>query len=113
MNTNEFPHYPRFIINCSDGNGLVTADLNELKHLTKTNEPGRIESFNIGDTFSIKWQTEKTVLLYKVSKIEIKEIMYDTDDRIMGVNNFDRNPVTGIDKYWLMGLYIFLDLVHQ
>jgi hypothetical protein len=92
---------------------LSTADLNLLQGFSKDDQPTKINSFNIDDIVTIKWPDLETPLEYKVSKIEIKEIMYDTDERILGMNQYDFNPVTGKNKFWLMGLYIFLDLVHQ
>lgn len=113
MKTNDLDHYPRFIFNCSDGRCLSTADLDFLKHFSKDDQPTNINSFNIDDIINIKWADLDGHLDYKVSKIEIKEIMYDTSEQILGMNKDDFNPVIGKDKFWLMGLYIFLDLVHQ
>ncbi|MGV8877808.1 MAG: hypothetical protein ACOH2A_02130 [Sphingobacteriaceae bacterium] len=113
MKTNDLNHYPRFIFNCSDGRGLSTADLDFLKGFSKDDQMTNISSFNIDDIISIKWADLEEHLEYKVSKIEIKEIMYNTDERILGMNEFDVNPVFGKDKYWLMGLYVFLELIDQ
>jgi hypothetical protein len=111
---NLLPYYPRFILNCSDGKCLSTGDLDIFKFITESSSDYNISRFYPGQRINIAWENgagEKEIKSYELKSIEVQEIKYDLDAPSYGLNSNDCMGLHGIEKKWMMEIYIFLDAV--
>lgn len=85
MTINDFTHYPRFVFNTSDNICFSTADLDELKFFTHIPDNHKIKSFCTGEIIQILWKHIKYPIKYRISKIDIRDIRYDTEEKLYGI----------------------------
>lgn len=112
--TNNLPYYPRFILNCDDGNCMSTGDLEMFKFIKEANNNYEITRFTPGQLIQISWSNENDEpqpQIYKVEKIEIHQIKYDLDEPTYGINTNDCTGIVGKEKKWMMDIYVFLNRV--
>jgi hypothetical protein len=113
MNLNDLQYYPRFVFNCSDGKCFSTDDLALLKDI---NIPhiNKIDQFRTGEEISIKWSDIDEPKQYIILKIDIRDIRYDSDEKLYGFHEDDCSAIsTDKDKFHLMSIFIFLEAVEE
>ena len=113
----DLPYYPRFILNCSDGNCFTTADIDEFEYVKEVGTDYDLSRFKINQKLEIQWvddNDEQLLKKYKVSNIEIHQIKRDIDEPTYGMNMNDcSGGIAGRRKKHLMEIYIFLDSLDE
>ncbi len=111
MNINDLDYYVRFVFNCSDELGFSTDCPDYLKKFVKT-EDGKYpnDRFNIGDKIVILWQ-DHGERLYFVSKVEIRDLRYDTSEKLYGMYEEDHANLSDKERFSFMTIFISLDAV--
>ncbi|QHS55458.1 hypothetical protein GWR56_07865 [Mucilaginibacter sp. 14171R-50] len=113
MNINDLKYYVRFVFNCSDGLGFSTDSADHIKNCVKGQDgKSTNEQFNIGDEIVIIWD-EYGERSYTVSEVEIRDIRYDTDEKLYGVHLDDRGNITDTDRFSFMTIFVSLTAVEE
>ncbi|RZJ81873.1 MAG: hypothetical protein EOO47_02675 [Flavobacterium sp.] len=111
MKINQLDHYPRFVFNCSDDYGFATDDLDLFKFFRNENDMYPITSFKMGEEVTLKRDDQDEPVLYKISDIQIRDIRYDTNEKLYGVYEDDRATYQNKEKFHVMSIFISLDLI--
>ena len=109
MKINDLKHYPRFVISRPDGKCFSTLDLDELKYMNNDDHDSKINSFRTGEIIKVKWNDKNETLRYKIQKIDIRDLRYDTEEPLYGAWEDDCTSLSGMEKIELMAIFIFLE----
>lgn len=110
-------YYPRFVLTCSDGQCLATADLDYLLKYVRDAEDnygGDITQFVPGQILKISWagvDNEVDVRSYKVDRVEVHQIKSDLDMPTTGDMSDNCRETFGKEKQHMMEVYVFLNAV--
>lgn len=108
MKINDLKHYPRFVFNFPD-KCFSTCDLDEFKHIKNDDHDFKVNSFKTGEIIKIKRDDKSEISEYRISKIDIRDIRYDTEEKLYGVWEDDCTTISGKEKFELMAIFIFLE----
>lgn len=111
MKVNDLQHYPRFVFNCSDGKCFSTADLDSLEFFRNSEQETKVNSFQTDAEISILWDSNPNPIKYRITKIDVRDLRYDTDEKLYGIYSDDCSHTYGKEKFELMSIFIFLDLI--
>lgn len=112
MDINELKHYPRFVLNFGEKGAYSTGDLELFNFMRREHEDYPIENIDTGDILFVK-DENGTEVKYEVVKINVRDILKDTNDKVYGVWGDDTLTITGRDKFFLMSIFIYLEPVDE
>lgn len=107
MNINDLEYYVRFVFNCSDDLGFSTDSSDQLKKFVKAKDGQTNKQFNIGDEIVIMWHDygERS---YTVHQIEVRDLRYNTDEKLYGIYNDDHHINTDKERFSFMTIFVSL-----
>lgn len=112
MKISELPFCSRFVFNCSDGFGFSTVNIEDFRQFKNKKDVFPISQLKPGEILSIKRAGFDTPVKYKITKIEVRDIKYDTEE------NHNFSFMSGTEyfndgKLILMVILVFMDLVNE